>query len=456
MSSLDKFLMDFLDSPLRLALAGVALAVVALAAVYRHEVLYLTRLIRRSLWRNIIRTSLTGLAVAALVFVVTLLLSVVTLLDRVTTEKTKDFKAIVTERWQIPSQLPYSYAHSLQEGGYVKPGDYRVDSSQDAMTWSFYGGTIDPGKFTRESICFFFCMDPDKFPKMMDGLDELTPEQLDQLNRACAEMKQDKTKVVVGAERLQALNKRVGERMKIFGTNYQNLDLEVTIIAALPPGRYGQSAVMNYDYLQDSLDAYKTSHQGNAHPLAGKTLNLVWIRVPDTRAFKLVSEQIMSSPEYTVPAVKCETASSGVASFLDAYRDLLWGMKWLLVPALLAAMSLVIANAISISVRERRPEMAVLKVLGFSPNQILILVLGEALLIGLLCGFLSAGLSWVFVNEYLGGIRFPIAFFPAFRISDEALWWGPAIGTGTALIGSVLPAWSARAVKVSEVFSKVA
>ena len=45
-------------------------------------------------------------------------------------------------------------------------------------------------------------------------------------------------------------------------------------------------------------------------------------------------------------------------------------------------MALVIANAISISVRERRTEMAVLKVLGFRPGQILVLVLGEALLIG--------------------------------------------------------------------------
>ena len=46
-------------------------------------------------------------------------------------------------------------------------------------------------------------------------------------------------------------------------------------------------------------------------------------------------------------------------------------------------MSLVIANAISISVRERRTEMAVLKVLGFA-LQILRLVLGEALLLGVL------------------------------------------------------------------------
>jgi hypothetical protein len=33
---------------------------------------------------------------------------------------------------------------------------------------------------------------------------------------------------------------------------------------------------------------------------------------------------------------------------------------------------------------------------------------------------------------------------------------GPAIGATTALFGSVLPALSARSIKVSEVFAKVA
>ena len=66
--------------------------------------------------------------------------------------------------------------------------------------------------------------------------------------------------------------------------------------------------------------------------------------------------------------MKCETASSGIATFLEAYRDLIWGMRWLLAPAILVTLSLVISNAISISVRERRMELAVLKVLGFRPG----------------------------------------------------------------------------------------
>ena len=139
--------------------------------------------------------------------------------------------------------------------------------------------------------------------------------------------------------------------------------------------------------------------------------------------------------------------------------DMIWGMRYLLAPAILVTLSLVISNSISISVRERRTELAVLKVLGFRPNQILTLVLGEAVLIGVLSGIVSAGLTYGIVNfprPYgFGGIKFPIAFFSAFMIPTDALWWGPALGAGTAFIGSVVPAWSARSVKVSEVFSRV-
>src|SRR5262249_41120441 len=159
---------------------------------------------------------------------------------------------------------------------------------------------------------------------------------------------------------------------------------------------------------------------------------------------------------YSAPAVKIETASSGIASFIEPYRDLLWGLKWLLVPALLITMALVIANAISISVRERRTEMAVLKVLGFGPGRILALVLGEALLIGGGSGLLSAGLSYLLVHVLMGGIKFPIAFIPMFDIYPDALWWGLVFGAATALAGSIFPAWSARTVRVSEVFAKVA
>ena len=130
--------------------------------------------------------------------------------------------------------------------------------------------------------------------------------------------------------------------------------------------------------------------------------------------------------------------------------------RTLLAPAVLVTLSLVIANAISISVRERRMEIAVLKVLGFRPGHVLGLILGEAVLIGALSGVASAGAAYLIIDKWFGGIAFPIAFFQKFMIPVDAVWWGLAVGTLTAFAGAIGPAWSARSVKVADVFAKVA
>jgi putative ABC transport system permease protein len=402
--------------------------------------------ISKSLLRNWLRTFLTSFAVMVLVFVVTLVVSFLAVLDFIMMEKSKDLKAIVTERWQVPSQMPYSYASTLEQGAASHSGDVRPE---DTMSWSFYGGTLDPEKKTRENMLFAFAMDPRKLRSMMDDLENLDPATQQKLV-------ENKRGIIIGIEKLQAINKRVGERIKITSMNYKDIDLDFDIVGTFPDGRYNNSAVMNRDYLLDALDAYPRTHNGTKHPLADKALNLFWLRVPDPEAYRRVADQIMSSSLYTAPAVKIETASSGIASFIEPYKDLLRGLKWLLVPALLITMALVIANAISISVRERRTEMAVLKVLGFGPGRILAFVLGEALLIGGVSGLLSAGGSYLFVHWFLGGIKFPIAFIPMFDIYADACWWGLVAGAATALAGSIFPAWSARTVKVSEVFAKVA
>lgn len=407
----------------------------------------------RNLWRNKIRTGLTGIATMVLVLVVTLVWTVLTFLNLVTSEKSNNLKAIVTERWQIPSQMPYAYASRLTEGAFKEEGDYKVDQAKDSMTWAFYGGTLDPTNRTTENSLFFFVMEPDRFLTMMDGIDEFTPEKKAEVEEAIKVMQADFTKVMVGANKLRQMNKRVGERIKVTSMNYKDIDIECEICCELPEGRYEQAAVMPRERLNRALDEYERKNR-KPHPMANRSLNLVWLRVPDTKAFQSVERQISGSSEFKSPSVKVETASSGVASFLDAYKDMLWGMRWILVPFILITMSLIIAMAISIGVRERRKEIAVMKVLGFGPSQILILILGEALLVGGLCGLASSGLTLWFINTYLGGFKFPIAFFPTFMVPEAALWWGPLMGVGTALVGSLTPSLSACRIKVSEVFSR--
>ena len=160
----------------------------------------------------------------------------------------------------------------------------------------------------------------------------------------------------------------------------------------------------------------------------------------DRETFERVAHTIRTASVFSDRPVKCRSAASAFGSWLEPYRDLIWGVKTMLVPAILGCMVLVLANAISISVRERRQEMAVLKVVGYQPRQILGLVLGESLLVGGFSGLLSAACAFWFFNLAYGGVPFQIEFFPVFRVPEIALAWGPAMGFATAFLGSFLPA----------------
>lgn len=414
------------------------------------------RLIYQNLWRNKLRSLLTSAGTMILVFVVTLVWSILGFLAAVMTEKPANIKAIVTEKWRAPSMMPYAYATSLKEGAATEPDHIKPT---DSMSWTFYVGFLDPNPKKRsfENFVFAFCMEPKSVLTMMDGLDELPKDSQEYktLEADVAKLEKNRMGILLGRERLDKLKKKVGDRFTVHSLAYKEINLEVEVLGILPTRRYDQSGVMNVEYFQGAMEKYKREHNGKAHDMDGKTLNLVWLRVPDTKAFTQVAAQIQESPQYAMPAVKVQTASSATASFMEAYADLLWGMRWLLAPAILATLSVVIANAISISVRERQAEFAVLKVLGFRPAQILVLVLGEALLVGVVSGVVSAGGTWFLVNHVVGGVPFVIAWFPKFMISGEAWWWGLVVGGGTAFLGSFVPAWTACRVKVSEVFARV-
>ena len=217
---------------------------------------------------------------------------------------------------------------------------------------------------------------------------------------------------------------------------------------------------MQQEYLRAKLDDYK-KQKGSDHPNAARSINLVWVRLPTKAAFEQLAAVVNDPATFSSPAVKMETASAGIGSFLDAYKDIFWGMKYLIMPAIAAIMCLVVGITITIGVRERRNEMAVMKVLGFQPWQIMAMIIAEAVLIGLFGSLLSTwlvtlgpqGIEWL---KNTAGVKIQIAFFNQFRPPSELIFLGPSLGVVVGLIGSALPSRNAQKVKVSEVFAQVA
>jgi putative ABC transport system permease protein len=423
-------------------------------------------LVFRSLRRNLLRTALTYVALFVLTFVLTFIYGLVKNLVQMTMDKEGSQMVILTEKFSIPSQMPPGYANQLK--GVIEnklPPEYRPpDLEKNFMTWSFVGASLDPTKFTKENNMFFFALDPAAITNGMmseQGLKEedLGPDQWQQLLDVIELVKQDKRNVVIGQDQLNVINKKVGDELKFYGTNYKDLEFEVRIVGAFPSGsRMGTAAAMRYDYLTAKLDDYQ-ARKGKAHPLADRCLNLVWVRMPSKQSFEALAEVVNRPGTFSAPAAKMETFSAAIGSFLEPFKDILWGLKYIIMPAIVAIMCLVIGITITIGVRERWGEMAVLKVLGFQPWQVMGMIVSEAVLIGVYGGLLSTwcvyyvpkAASWL--NKQAKG---SFTFFDNWKTADEVLIYGPLLGVAVGLLGAALPSWSARKVKVSEVFAQVA
>jgi putative ABC transport system permease protein len=410
-------------------------------------------LILKNLRRNKLRTVITCLAVMVLVLVVTMIWTVVYFLENFTKEKGGNLKAIVTDRYDVQGQLPLSYAGPLSEGAARKPGD---TVPVDSMAWQVYLGTIDPENRTRENLVVLIATDarhlPTKVGKvtthkgMIDDLDPVDKELVDKLAETT-------TGCLLGRKRLQTLNKVVGEHFKLSGSQPPGVDLEFEIVGVLPPGRWDDTGFMNARYLNAAIDTYCRDHPASKPLLDKGRIDMFWVEVGKKEDFPRVVEQINTSPVFTAPPVKCETFAALVANFLDSYSGFIWFIEWVLVPGSMFSMVLLIANAISLNVRERMEEMAVLKVIGFRPAHLLALVLGEALLLGSGSGVVAGGLIYWIANTFFSGIT--LAGSDPFPVPWRAVLWGGGAGGAAALIGSILPAWTACLVRPSQVFARV-
>jgi putative ABC transport system permease protein len=153
---------------------------------------------------------------------------------------------------------------------------------------------------------------------------------------------------------------------------------------------------------------------------------------------------------------KTETEGAFVAGFVS-----LAGNLALLLNTIGLAVSftilLVTANTMSMAIRERRTEIAVLKTLGFSGRLVLGLVLAEALALGLLGGGLGLLLGWVSLKglqeaPMLGTV---LAFYPNVGLTPLVAVLGMGLALVLALAAGVVPAVAAYRGKVTEMLRQV-
>jgi putative ABC transport system permease protein len=154
-----------------------------------------------------------------------------------------------------------------------------------------------------------------------------------------------------------------------------------------------------------------------------------------------VAEAIDAKFENSPDETKTQTEKDFNIGFVKQIGDIGLIVRWILF-AVFFTLLLVVGNTMAQSVRERVPELAILKTLGFSDASVLGFVLAEAVAICLIGGAIGLGLATLLGTVVASSGQFPISV-------DYRVWsMGLVAVVVLALAVGLLPALSAQRLKI--------
>jgi putative ABC transport system permease protein len=273
-------------------------------------------------------------------------------------------------------------------------------------------------------------------PNFFSVYDEfvLPPEQA----KAFAETR---TGAVVGGELAKRFGWKLGDKIPLEATIYPQKDGSNTwtvdlvgIFSVDDPKLRGQEQQLffRWDYFDEARQF------GNG--------NIGWyiLRVADRDQADQVARAVDSLSANSDHETKTQTEQAFNAAFVGQFGDI-----GLIVGAIMAAvfftLVLLTGNTMAQAVRERIPELAILKTLGFTNKGVLALVLAEAVLLIVLGGVLGLAIATLVISALqtsLGGSM------PMSPVGGEIWLRGIALMIGIGLVVGALPAMRGMRLRI--------
>ena len=327
-------------------------------------------------------------------------------------------RLVVRHRVSIIQLLPASYEADIE----------KIDGVVDAANATWFGGIY------REPKNFFPQMpvDPEEYFALYPEF-EIAPAQMEAWKRT-------RIGAVVGRKTVDRFGWKVGDRIPIQGTVWQpksggtNWEFElVGIYDADDPAVDTTGFFFRHDY----FDEMRTFGQG----LVGWYL----IRVADPARSVAIAQQVDDLFANSPAETKTETEGAFVKAFADQMGDI-GAIVTAILSAVFFTILLVVGNTIAQGVRERTPELGVLKAIGFSDGSVVALVLTEALALVAVGGAAGLALAWAMVR---GGDPTNGAL-PSFFLRPVTFVWGGVFIVLLALIAAAFPALTAMRLRPVE------
>ena len=367
------------------------------------------RFVIKNAFRNKRRTALTVLSIGFSLF---LLILVQTILDALTNPPQTEWSALrmaVLRSTSFTDMMPISYQRRLEQVPHVTL----------VMPQQYYGGMY------REPKNFFM-----SFATGHEQLFEMYPEMV--LSEGAEEaFESEKEGALVGAALMKRFDWEIGDRVTLLGTIFPE-DFEFKIVGTYRMETEDNTFYFRFDYLDDTVNL--------------DSAGMFWLMADSAEAVPGIIETVDGMFNNTPYQTRTETEKDFMLSMVSVLGNvqLIMGSVVLVI---VFTMLLVAGSTMAMTVRERLPEVAILKAIGYPRGVVLTLILGEAVFIALLGGalgcFCAFALSSMGISELTGG------FVGSFQPDPLTIAGALAAGVFIGLVSGLIPALRASSMTVS-------
>lgn len=356
----------------------------------------------RNALRNKRRLILTVLSVALSLFLYTLLQTALREMTQPASSEASALRLITRHRVSLANVLPEKYQYRIEQ----TPG-VEVCSK---FTW--FGGIY------QDERNFFpqFAVEPEKiFRIFTEG--RIDPQELDAFIK-------EKTSCIVGIKTMERFGWKIGDRITLQGTIW-DCSPELIIRGVYREGIDETNLFFHHEYFNDLLGG----------------LNLVgtfWIKAANAEVVQSVIDRIDATFRNTDAETKTETERAFQLGFISMFGNI----KMLIgsiCTVVVFTMILVTASTMSMAIRERMREIAVLKAIGFNTRHVFGLILAESFGLAMVGGLIGCGGARL-LFDHIDIYKVTQGFFIKFEVTAHILSGGLLLAALLGVVSCLAPA----------------
>jgi putative ABC transport system permease protein len=372
-------------------------------------------LVWAGLWRKPVRTALAMISVAIAFWLSGTLDGVTAAFGDALVSMTDAARMRTQSRVNVRAGLPLAYRARIES----------VAGVRDVGMVTFVGG------YYRDSVDFIEVAAIDITRVDAGGSFDVDPAYVEQMRRV-------RTGAVIGPELVRRYGWKIGDRVTVKSPMWAKADgsndwtFDIVGVYGIPEGAFPADGNfwINYDYFDEGRQ------------FAKGTVTFYTLRVHDADRAAAIGAEIDALFANSAD----ETLTQSERDFFNAQIERVGNIGFIvnsIIGAVLFALLFVTGNTMMQSIRERVPELAVLKTYGFSNLAVNLLVFAES---ALLC--VTAAVVGLSVAAVLFPTMFEMMGVAPIPMERSTLVRGVGVAIALAAVSSWLPTWRAQRLNV--------